>query len=156
MNNPDFSVWVDADSCPVLVRDYVIRFAKRLLFRTFFVANREIGIPKQDNFAMIVAENHKDAADDLIVEKAEPNDIVITRDIPLANRLVEKKIVVMNDRGVLYTPENIRERLSIRNFNFELNQMNITTDKGGSFGKKEAQLFVNCFDREIQKKLKKQ
>ncbi|MCQ2612665.1 MAG: DUF188 domain-containing protein [Treponemataceae bacterium] len=156
MDIPNFSVWVDADSCPVPVRDYVIRFAKRLLFKTFFVANREIGMPKQDNFKMIVAENHKDAADDLIVEKVEQNDIVITRDIPLANRLVEKNITVLNDRGVLYTKENIRERLSIRNFNFELNQMSITTDKGGSYGKKEAQLFVNCFDKEIQKKLKNQ
>lgn len=104
---------------------------------------------------MEASENLPDAADNQIVAQCGNNDIVITRDIPLAQRLVDMGITVLNDRGILYTAENIRERLSLRNFNLELYERGIAAEKTDRFGKKELNLFANSFDREIQKKLKK-
>lgn len=149
-----FSIWVDADSCPTLVRDLIIRFSKRLSLNCYYVANRQIGIPKSENFKMIVTENTKDAADNYIVDNATINDIVVTRDILLAERLLEKEITTINDRGLTFTKENIKEKLSIRNFNLELYECGLIGDKTSSFGKKELNDFANCLDREIQKKLK--
>ncbi len=149
-----FEIWVDADSCPVDVKNIIIRFTKRLQIKTYFVANRQIPVPKSDLFKMIIADATPDAADNIIVETIKPNDIAITRDIPLANRLVEKQITVINDRGTLFTKENIREKLSIRNFNKTLFDNGLISEKNSSFGKKEANLFANCLDREIQKKIK--
>ena len=149
-----FSIWVDADSCPTEVRNIIIRFAKRLEIQTTFVANREISIPQNPIFKMIVTEATQDAADNYIVSNADTKDLVITRDIPLADRLVEKDIVTINDRGLVFTRENIKEKLSIRNFNFNLYTNGIISEKTGRFGKKELNDFSNCFDREIQKKLR--
>ena len=153
-NNSSYTIWVDADSCPTPVRELIIRFAFRLQRKTIFVANREIPIPKQELFQMIVTATTEGAADDYIAEHCHENDFAITRDIPLAARLIEKKLTVINDRGFVFTVENIREKLSIRNFNFDLAQQGIQGDKSSSYGKKELSLFANCFDRELQKKEK--
>lgn len=153
MSTP-FSLWVDADSCPSPARDIIIRFSKRLSLECWFVANRVISIPKAPNFHMIVTDAEKDAADNYIVNNIGQNDIAITRDIPFAARLVEKKIVIINDRGTLYTEENISERLSLRNFNLSLYENGIQSEKTSVYGKKELNAFSNCLDREIQKKLR--
>ena len=150
----DFSIWVDADSCPITVKDIIFRFCKRLSIKLIFVANHEIPMPKSQLFQMIVCDATPDAADNYIVENASQNDIVITRDIPMAARLLEKNITTINDRGLLFTSENIREKLSLRNFNKELYDNGILSEKTSTFSKKDVNNFANCFDREIQKKLK--
>ena len=150
----DFSIWVDADSCPIPVKDIIFRFCKRLSLKLIFVANHEIPMPKSQLFQMIVCDATPDAADNYIVENASQNDIVITRDIPMAARLLEKNITTINDRGLLFTSENIREKLSLRNFNKELYDNGILSEKTSTFSKKDVNNFANCFDREIQKKLK--
>ena len=150
----DFSIWVDADSCPIPVKDIIFRFCKRLNLKLIFVANHQIPMPKSELFQMIVCDATPDAADNYIVENALHNDIVITRDIPMASRLIEKNITTINDRGLLFTTENIREKLSLRNFNKELYDNGILSEKTSTFSKKDVNNFANCFDREIQKKLK--
>ena len=150
----DFSIWVDADSCPIPVKDIIFRFCKRLNLKLIFVANHQIPMPKSELFQMIVCDATPDAADNYIVENASQNDIVITRDIPMASRLIEKNITTINDRGLLFTSENIREKLSLRNFNKELYDNGILSEKTSTFSKKDVNNFANCFDREIQKKLK--
>ena len=150
----DFSIWVDADSCPIPVKDIIFRFCKRLNLKLIFVANHQIPMPKSDLFQMIVCDATPDAADNYIVENALHNDIVITRDIPMASRLIEKNITTINDRGLLFTSENIKEKLSLRNFNKELYDNGILSEKTSTFSKKDVNNFANCFDREIQKKLK--
>ena len=149
-----FSIWVDADSCPTQVRQIIFRFCIKRSLPLNFVANRKISIPNRDDFKMIICEATPDAADNYIVENCGENDIIITRDIPLADRLVEKNITVINDRGMLFTKENIKERLSIRNFNKELYTNGIISEKTSTFGAKELNNFANCLDREIQKKTK--
>lgn len=153
-----FSIWVDADSCPTDVRELIVRFVVRLKIPCNFVANRQIPLPqyskKTNLITMIITDNSEGSADDYIVSNVEPNDLVITRDIPLAARLIEKKIITINDRGKLFTSESIREDLSIRNFNYQLFTMGIQLDKTNKFNKKNLNDFANCFDREIQKKIK--
>ncbi|MGP1586740.1 MAG: YaiI/YqxD family protein [Treponemataceae bacterium] len=150
-----FSVWVDADSCPQPVKEIIFRFCKRLNLSLTFVANRNIPMKKDvENFKMIICSAEQDAADNYIIENVNQNDIVITRDIPMADKLVSKNITVINDRGILYTKENIKERLSIRNFNKELYENGIISEKLNTFSKKDVNNFSNCFDREIQIKLK--
>lgn len=150
----DFSIWVDADSCPIPVKDIIFRFCKRLNLKLIFVANHQIPMPKSQLFQMIICDATPDAADNYIVENASENDIVITRDIPMASRLIEKNITTINDRGLLFTSENIKEKLSLRNFNKELYDNGIISEKTSTFSKKDVNNFANCFDREIQKKLK--
>ena len=153
-----FSIWVDADSCPTDVRELLVRFVVRLKIPCNFVANRQIPIPqyskKTNLITMVITDNSEGSADDYIVSHVEPNDLVVTRDIPLAARLIEKQITTINDRGKLFTSESIREDLSIRNFNYQLFTMVIQSDKTSKFNKKNLNDFANCLDRELQKKIK--
>ncbi len=152
----NFTLWVDADSCPVGVRELIIRFTTRLHIKTNFVANRTIPIPNTPLYTMIVSDNSADAADNYIVENSNETDMAITRDVPLASRLVEKNMIVLSDRGKVYTKENIRESLSFRNFNLELIQSGIPELKTHSYSKKDLNTFANMLDRELQKRLRSQ
>jgi uncharacterized protein YaiI (UPF0178 family) len=147
-------IWIDADSCPRQVRDLVCRTGLRLQLQIQFVANHPIPIPADRLFVMTLADSSPDAADDYIVEHAIHPDLVITRDIPLAKRLVDKNIMVLNDRGTVYTEKNINERLSMRNLMFDLYNNGIYPEKTGQFGKKEIQEFANALDREVNKRLR--
>ncbi len=143
-----FYIWIDADSCPLPVKNYVIDMAKAKKMNVNFVANHEISIPKNDpHFAMHVCEKISGAADDYIFNKAGQNDLVITRDIPFAQRLVEKKIFVMNDRGTVFTKENIKERLAERNFNLNLALIGLTESTKSRYGQKELKKFADTFER---------
>lgn len=150
----NFIIYVDADSCPIGVRDLIIRFSLRNNLSLIYVANHEIPLKKHDNFKMIITNATPDAADNYIVENANEQDIVITRDIPLANRLLEKKVTVINDRGLQFTQENIKEKLSMRNFAMELSQNGIYIERNNTFSKKDLNNFANCFSNILQKKLK--
>lgn len=149
-----FTVWIDADSCPVPIREIVTKFCLKRSITLIFVANHQIPVRKDNLIKMIISEATPDAADNYIVENAKENDIVITRDLPFAERLVDKNCITMNDRGVLFTHENIKEKRSIRDFNLSLFDYGIPAEKTSIFGEKEKKLFANCFDREIQKRIK--
>jgi uncharacterized protein YaiI (UPF0178 family) len=103
---------------------------------------------------MIVADTTPDAADDYIVEHAGLEDLVITRDIPLARRLVDRHIRVINDRGTIYTDENIRERLAMRNLMLDLYNNGMAPEKTDRYGKKELNNFANALDRETTRLLR--
>ncbi len=156
MDVRNFRIWVDADSCPVQVRELTVRFALRLKIPVKFVANHEIPFQKNELFEMIVCEAEQDAADNYIVENSDTKDLVITRDIPLASRLVDKKVCVINDRGCVFTETNIAEKLASRNLHYMLMENGALPEnrKTGTFGKKELNLFANSLDRELQKKIR--
>ena len=148
-------VWVDADSCPRMVREYLVSYTKKLEIPVIFVANRIIPQPvSYEKFKMVVCPSESQAADDYIAEHVNKSDLVVTRDIPLADRLVETGISVMNDRGTLFTAENIKERLSERNFNLQLAEIGLCGTKQSYYGKKEFALFANCFDKKIHQLIK--
>ena len=147
--------WVDADSCPRLVRTYLVDYALKLQLKINFVANKKIPCHNEHEFfSMIVTESESQAADNYIADYAAEKDIVITRDILLADRLVEKKITVLNDRGTLWTKENVKERKSERDFSMQLTMIGLGGDKKNSYSKKEFAAFANCFDREIHRLIK--
>ena len=150
-------VWVDADSCPRTVRDYIIKKAASLSFAVTFVANRAVPvdekllIDKKLSFESVICENRPGAADDYIAGSAEKGDMIVTRDIPLAAKLAERGLCVLNDRGISYTKESAKKKLSDRNFNMQLAEAGLTGNKKNVYGKKEFALFAACFDKEIIK-----
>jgi len=139
---------VDADSCPKSARDLVIRRAKKINARVIFAANRQI---EADGAEMEICSNKENAADDRIVELAEKGDIVLTRDIPLAKRLVEKEAAALDDRGRVFDKNNINELLSLRNFKVGLADNGFDIDRIANYGKKELKLFADSLDRLIAK-----
>ncbi len=149
-------IWVDADSCPVRIRQIICKAGKRTCLDVLFVANREIPVLKFDNVQMIITDSIDQAADTYIVENSKAEDLAITRDIPLAKQLVDKGLMVINDRGTAFTSDNINTLLSARNFNYELQANGLMPERTRSFGKKEIQKFSNLLDATLAKMLKGQ
>lgn len=146
-------VWIDADSCPRAVRQYVLKMAVNLRIAVSFVANRSIPMTQseaQQLFNMVVCKKEQDAADNVIVENASRFDMVITKDVPLASRLVDKGVCVINDRGTLFNKDNIKDKLNDRDFDLQLAKIGFGGQSAPSYGAKELQAFTECFDREIK------
>ncbi|MBX9670845.1 MAG: YaiI/YqxD family protein [Candidatus Obscuribacterales bacterium] len=148
-------IWVDADACPGAVRDIIIKAALRLKVKTIFVANKALGIPTTELFSTVVVAAGPDIADDHIAENSGTTDLVVTQDILLAARLVERSIVAINPRGDIYTEENIGERVSVRNLSHDLRETGEIKTFNKPFGDKEKRSFANSLDRELTKLLKK-
>lgn len=153
-------IFVDADSCPRDAREMVLRFSARLGIKTFFVANRPIpGLPppsktpgtQKDTVQMELCPPGEGAADDRIAALALPGDLVITRDLPLAERLVNADVRVLDDRGKRFTKENIRERRSLRDFVVGLAENGLDIERTASYGKKDLNTLANSLDRELSK-----
>jgi uncharacterized protein YaiI (UPF0178 family) len=144
-------IWVDADSCPVDARKILERFSLRLASPLRYVANHPIPLPQNPLYEMLITGAEDDAADDYIVEHIASGDIAVTRDIPLAARLVAKGVTVLNDRGTLFTAANIRERLSLRDFSLALTETGCAPDKTAVYNKRDINNFANCLDRVITK-----
>ena len=138
-------VLVDADSMPIRIREIICRQSSRRGFQAIFYANRAIPLPQSTSVEQCTVED----ADEAIVESAESDDLVVTHDIPLAARLVKKGHTVLNDRGGRFTEENIRERLSQRDFAQDLREAGLLPEQPRAFGLKEVQNFANAFDREL-------
>jgi uncharacterized protein YaiI (UPF0178 family) len=149
-------ILVDADSCPRPARELVLRAAARTGIKAVFAANRPIPGIDGDNAVMELCPPGEGAADDRIVALAGPEDLVVTRDIPLANRLVEAGICVLDDRGRIYTRENIRERLSLRDFMVGLAENGLGSERSASYGKKELKAMADSLDKLLSRLAKKQ
>jgi uncharacterized protein YaiI (UPF0178 family) len=158
-------ILVDADSCPRPARELVLRRARKLGIHIIFAANRPIpgGIGTEDEDGKIRTEGAQmeicsleaNAADDRIVELAESGDIALTRDVPLAKRLVDKDVSVIDDRGRVFTKNNINELLSIRDFTVALAQNGMENIRNAGYGKKDLKTFADSLDRFLTRYLKK-
>ena len=148
------TIWIDADSCPVRVRQIVCKASLRLSVPLVFVANRSIPVTNHELIGFVKTDEKEQSADNYIIASSKKGDLVITRDIPLAATLVGLGVAVINDRGVLFTPDNIRERLSIRDFMYEVRSNGLMTDRMSTFSKKDLQNFSNTFDSVLTKLLK--
>ena len=144
---------MDADSCPRQAREMLLRFSARLGIKTVFVANRPIpGIPGLlDTAQMDVCPPGEGAADRRIADLARPGDLVLTRDLPLAEQLVEAGIAVLDDRGRVFAKENIRALRSVRDFVVGLAENGMATERTASYGRKELNALANSLDRELFK-----
>ena len=144
-------IFVDADSFPVKAREMVLRFCSRLGIKAIFAANRPIPNLSQDLADMVICSKEEGAADNYIAEHAMPTDLVLTRDLPLAERLVEAGIKVLDDRGRIFTNENIRELRSLRDFTVGLAESGLGITRIDSYGRKELNSFANSLDRELSR-----
>ena len=143
-------VWIDADSFPTLLKNFILEYAEKNYLEIIFVANKPIKSDKQ-NFKMILAENTKDSADNIIFENITEKDIAITRDILLAERLVQKNIKTINDRGTYFSKENIKKKVEERNYDFNLAQLGFSGSKEKNYSMKELKKFRECFEKTLKK-----
>ena len=153
MENAALTIWVDADSCPSLVRNHTVKMGNKLGIKVFFVANKSIACDS-GSFEMIVCDPQKDAADNYIFENCKSGDLVITRDIVFADRLVTCGICTINDRGTEFTSEMIKERLSSRDFDLQLAQIGLVKHHHEGYDKKKFAAFANSFDKVIHRLIK--
>ncbi len=138
-------ILVDADSMPVRVREIIVRHAVRRKIEALFVSNHPIPVPEASGIGTEIVDD----ADERIAELAGVTDLVVTHDIPLAARVVERGAVVITERGERYSQENVRTRLSSRNFAMDMREAGLLEQRGHPFGKKDIQAFANALDREL-------
>jgi uncharacterized protein len=142
------TIWVDADAAPRDVKEIVFRAARRIEMPAVLVANQNVAIPAHNAFVSAIrVQGGPDAADRHIVENAVAGDVAITADVPLAAELVEKSVIVLDPRGEVLDAENVRERLSIRDFMESLRGAGVQTGGSAPYGPREKQAFAAALDR---------
>ena len=148
-------VWIDADAAPREVKEIIFRAARRLTVEAVLVANQWLSAPMGNPFVLAVrVQGGPDMADRHIAEHAEPGDVAVTADIPLAARLVEKQVTVIDPRGTEYTEENIGERLAVRDFMDDLRGAGMQTGGPRPYGPKDRQAFATTLDRVLTRALR--
>ncbi len=140
-------IWVDADACPKVIKDILFRAADRVSVSVVLVANQPLQIPKSRYIRSVQVAAGFDVADNYIVQHAEAGDLVITADIPLAAEVVAMDCLALNPRGALYTEENIRQRLNMRDFMDTLRSSGVNTGGPASLSQADRQTFANQLDR---------
>lgn len=145
-------ILVDADACPNMVKEVLFRAVVRLNIPMIFVANQPIAIPRSNLIKFVQVGSGFDAADKHIVEITEIDDLIITADIPLADAIVKKGSHALNPRGELYTKDNIKEKLSMRNFMSDIRGAGQITGGAAPMSKQDIQKFANALDRFLAKK----
>jgi uncharacterized protein len=142
---------VDADSCPVVVKEILYRAAERVRIPLVLVANQSLNVPESAYISCIEVPAGPDIADDRIVDMVKVNEMVITADLPLADRVVCKGGFVLNPRGDLYTAENIKDRLATRDLMDLLRNSGMDMGGPSSYSQRDRQAFANQLDRFLVK-----
>jgi hypothetical protein len=140
-------IWVDADACPKVIKEILFRAAERVGVPLILVANQPIPVPRSRFVRTVQVAAGFDVADNHIVQQAEAGDLVITADIPLAAEVVARGCLALNPRGDLYTEDNIRQRLNMRDFMDTLRSSGVDTGGPSSFSQADRQAFANHLDR---------
>ncbi len=141
------TIWVDADACPKAVKEILYRAADRVGVTVILVANQSLDVPGSPHIQSVQVPMGFDVADNHIAQSAASGDLVITADIPLAAEVVAQGCMAINPRGELYTEENIRERLNMRDFMATLRSSGVETGGPPPFGQSDRQSFANQLDR---------
>ena len=136
-------VWVDADACPGAVKEILFRARVQVTL----VANQWLRTPPSRFIRALQVQGGFDVADSEIVDRVQPGDLVVTQDIPLAARVLDKGGIAVNPRGERYTADNMAERLSMRNFMEELRGAGVQTGGPATFNARDRQAFANQLDR---------
>ena len=142
----DNIIFVDADACPVRIRDLIARAAHRRGVRAIFVANKPVLLSQSNFLSSVQVPATPDAADSYIEENAKGGDLVVTQDIPLAALLVPKGIIVIAPRGTLFTPDNIADLLSRRDLMSELRDVGEVTTRTPPLDETAIRKFASAFD----------
>lgn len=145
-------IWIDADACPVVVKEILYRAADRTGVELILVANQALSTPSSPNIKTVQVPRGFDVADDEIVKRCEPGDLVITSDIPLAAEVIGKGAHALSPRGELHTKENIGARLNMRDFLDTMRSSGVEMSGGpASFSQRDKQDFANKLDRFLTK-----
>jgi uncharacterized protein YaiI (UPF0178 family) len=141
-------IWVDADACPVVIKEILFRAAERMKIETILVANHAMRIPPSKYISRVQVPSGFDVADDEIVKRIEKGDLVITGDIPLASEVIDNGGQALNPRGELYTTENIRSILNVRDFMDTMRSSGVEMSGGPPpLSQTDRQNFANNLDR---------
>ncbi|NOR40513.1 MAG: YaiI/YqxD family protein [Gammaproteobacteria bacterium] len=144
-------IWVDADACPKVIKEILFRAADRVRVSVILVANQPLQVPGSRYIRSVQVAAGFDVADNHIVQQSEAGDLVITADIPLAAEVIAKGCLALNPRGNLYTEDNIRQRLNMRDFMDTLRSSGVDTGGPASFSQADRQAFANQLDRLLAK-----
>jgi hypothetical protein len=148
-------IWIDADACPKAVREIVLRASERLRIPVTFVANQPVRTPKLAWVDAVQVAKGLDAADTYIVQHLAKEDLVITQDVPLAAEVVEAGAQAIGHRGVQWTAQNVREKLSVRDFLTEARESGLITGGPKPFDNRAKQSFANALDRWLTAAMKR-
>jgi uncharacterized protein YaiI (UPF0178 family) len=140
-------IWVDADACPGVIKDILFRAAERLQIAMTLVANKPLRTPPSKFIRMLQVPRGFDVADNEIAKRVETGDLVVTADIPLASDVIERGAHALNPRGEFYTPDNIRERLALRNYLSELRDSGVQTGGSAPLDNTDRKRFADQLDR---------
>ena len=143
-------IWIDADAAPRDVKEIVFRASRRLQLPVTLVANQRLSLPLNNPLVNAVwVKGGPDEADRHIAEQASAGDLAVTADIPLAAALVARGVLALDFRGEVYTEENVRERLSLRDFMASLRDSGVQTGGPAPYGAKDKQAFASALDRTL-------
>jgi uncharacterized protein len=142
-------IYIDADACPKVIKEILFKAAIRTQCELILVANQALSVPSHKLIKTVQVEKGFDVADNYIASMVTPNDIVITADIPLANDVIDKHAIAINPRGYLYTKENIKQRLSMRNFMESLRSSGVQTGGPKTMNQRDIAQFSNILDRQL-------
>ena len=137
------TIYVDGDAFPNLLKPILLRSIERLKIKTYVIANKKINIGESCHVEYIIVDTLADEADNNIVEMLEEGDLVITADIPLADRVIEKNAHAIDHRGELYSVDNIKQYLAMRNLMESIRESGEITNGPKPFSQKDAQMFAN-------------
>ncbi|MED5580217.1 MAG: YaiI/YqxD family protein [Nitrospinota bacterium] len=146
-------IWVDADACPRVVKEFIFRASERLKVHVVFVTNSPIYLPPSNHLEIIYVPKDPDAADQYIIQNLGKEDLVITADIPMASEVLKKKAFVINPRGDEFTEKNIGEKVSTRNLMSDLRSSGMMGGGPPPMNSKDTQKFSSAFDRIVTKLL---
>lgn len=147
-------IWVDADACPVVIKEILFRAAERTGLELTLIANHALMVPPVANIRAIQVSGGFDVADNEIVRRCDKGDLVITGDIPLAAEVLEKGAMALTSRGERFTEENIRVRLNMRDFMETLRASGVQSGGPAALSQSDRQAFANQLDRLISKALR--
>ena len=140
-------IWVDADACPNVIKEILFRAADRQRRKVTLVANHPLKRPPSPWIEFLQVPKGFDVADTTIEERCAPGDLVVTQDIPLADAVITLGATVLSPRGMLFTRENIRERLNMRDFMDTMRASGIEMSQPPVLSKQDRQKFANGLDK---------
>ena len=145
------NIWVDADACPVVIREILFRAAERTGLQLILVANQPVRVPRLPNIESIQVSSGFDVADNEIVKRMKKDDLVITGDIPLAAEVIEKGGHALNPRGELYSRNTIKSRLGMRDFMETMRSSGIHTGGPPALSQSDRKCFADNLDKLVSR-----
>ena len=150
MNETPGAIWVDADACPVPIKEMLFKAAARTGMSLTLIANHSMRVPSGDNIRFILVPKGYDVADNRLTAEVTSGDLVVTSYIPLAAELIEKGAEVVNPRGDIYSVENIKARLTMRDFMETMRASGVQSGGPAPLSAKDRQKFAGVLDRYCQ------